>query len=72
MSQSKWTIVNGVKWEVSPHRLLHSNPAEGKNPPTLWSPVQDIENPTPIFTYRGKVYREMCELTLEEALRFIK
>ena len=73
MSQPKWTVVNGVKWEISHPSKPHTTPNGGKKiTPVLWSPILDIENPMPTFTHQGKVYNEICELTLEEALRFIK
>ena len=73
MSQAKWTIINGVKWEVTyPSRPYKNRDGHTRTPPSLWSPARDIENPIPSFTYQGKVYNEICELSLEEALRFIK
>ena len=72
MSQPKWTIINGVKWEIAfPSRPFTTRTGEDKISPTLWTPIRDIENPNPTFTYEGKVYNEICELSLEEALNFI-
>tara|TARA_Y100000591_G_C21756025_1_gene657394 strand:- start:100 stop:321 length:222 start_codon:yes stop_codon:yes gene_type:complete len=73
MSQAKWTIINGVKWEVTyPSHPNNNREGYTRIPSSLWSPSRDIENPIPSFTYQGKVYNEICELSLEEALWFIK
>ena len=68
MSQPAWTIVNGVKWSTL------DSPSGGKRKrkrPTLWGPEIDVENPIPSFFHEGKEYKEICEISYEEALAFI-
>jgi len=68
MSQSKWTIVNGVKWSLtSPY--CDRTTIRGVEPPALWIPDNDVENPRPTFYHEGKEYVDICEISLERAIQ---
>ena len=68
MSQSKWTIVNGVKWSLIEPPVSKKSRAR----PLYWIPENDIENPRPTFYHEGKEYVEICEITLEEVFKYIQ
>ena len=70
MSQPKWTIVNGVKWSMSDPPV--SMKIRGKGRPVMWIPENDVENPRSTFYHGGEEYVEICEISLEEAIKFIQ
>ena len=63
--------MNGVKWEINQASRVYKRGGCNSRSPPLWSPIQDVENPSPSFIFEMKEYVEVCELTVEEALKYI-
>ena len=58
---NKWLIVNGLKYPVE----------DGMAGDTVDEPKKSsISEETKSFTWFGKEYEEVCEISLEEALEF--
>ena len=59
---NKWLIVNGLKYPAD----------EGMTGGTVDEPKKPSSEETKSFTWFGKEYEEVCEITLEQALEFQK
>ena len=60
---NKWLIVNGLKYPVEENMVTNEPDVEESKKP---STVEESKS----FTWFGKDYEEVCEISLEQALEF--
>ena len=60
---NKWLIVNGLKYPVEENMVTNEPDVDGSNKPSTGGKTKS-------FTWFGKEYEEVCEISLEEALEF--
>lgn len=59
---NKWLIVNGVKYPAEENMVTKDSDVD--------EPKKPFSEETKIFSWFGKEYEEVCEISLEEALEF--
>ena len=60
---NKWLIVNGLKYPAEENMVTNEPDVDGSNKPSTGGKTKS-------FTWFGKEYEEVCEISLEEALEF--